>query len=1056
VEGATISLHHQNETAYTGASGIFSFTLSSFADEITISHVGFISKTINIYKNTSSPLIIVLQDTAVKLEEVVVNTGYQSLPKERATGSFVQIDNKLLNRRVSTNILDRLEGVTSGLIFNAGNLANGTRMPNEKLGISIRGRSTLDANISADPLIVLDNFPYEGDINNINPNDIESITVLKDAAAASIWGSRAGNGVIVITTKKGHFNQELKVELNSNITFTGKPDLFYSPNFLNSPDFIDAEKFLFSQGYFDDDLLNPSAPPVSPVVEILNQERMGQISGSQATSQLNALKQIDVRNDFSKYVYRKGLQLQNSVSIQGGSDKSATSLSLGYDDNDDNLIRNGYNRFTLNFQNTYKPLKKLELSAGVLYTESNTENNTTGNAFGYLSTGGKYGSAVYPYARLSDDKGNPVSIVKDYRQPVIDSFIRIGFLNWRYNPLYEINAADNTSKISSMILRGAVKYTFSKQLNIQVQYQNEKEQIVNRNYYNPDTYHARNLVNKYAELDPATGIFTYPLPQGGILMLGSNALNSFNLRSQLNYNQAIGIRHVINALAGAEVRQVKNTGYQRTSYGYDDKLGTAISNLDFNSAFPLAPSGYAVIPPVQGDIYGTTNRFISYYANASYAYNNKYILTVSGRKDGANIFGVNTNDKITPLWSAGIGWDISKESFYHISWLSFLKTRITYGYSGNVYNASAYLTANYSSSSTTGAQLARITSPPNPDLRWEKIKNINIGVDFALLKSRINGTLEYYQKEGIDLIENAPLAPSTGFSSFKGNAAGTLTKGIDFSLNSTNLNGALRWNTSLLFSFLKDKVTRFDETYIPANLVGNNSPATVEATGLLAVPGKPLYGIYSYRWGGLDPLTGDPLGFVNGKLSKDYLNIIQNTPLDSLVFSGSSRPTIFGALRNTFSWRSLSLSFNITYKLGYYFRQSSTSLNYEDVILGSFANRDYSNRWQQPGDEKSTNVPSVVYPGDPNRNSFYHGSEILVQKGDHIRLQDIRISYDFDKGKWQKMPFTHFQLYVYANNPGILWRANKIGIDPDYIDNGSFGRIYPNPKSFSVGLNVGF
>ncbi len=1056
IEGATLLLQSSKKAVYTDASGTFSVILTTSADELIVSHVGFLSKKVSVSQNTLSPLIITLQDTAVRLDEVVVNTGYQSIPRERATGSFVFIDNQLLNRRVSTNILDRLEGVTSGLIFNAGNLANSTRLRNEKLGISIRGRSTLDVNISADPLIVVDNFPYEGDINNINPNDVESITVLKDAAAASIWGARAGNGVIVITLKKSSLNQPLSVEVSSNITYTDKPNLFYSPYFLNSSEFIDAEQFLFSQGYFNDDLLSISAPPVSPVVEILSKQRSGEITSNNATQMLNLLREIDVRNDFAKYVYRNGRKIQNSVTLRSGNINNATSLSISYDKNMDNLIRDSYDRFTANFLTSYVPFKNLQLTSGILYTESYTTSNTGSNSFGYLATGGKYGGAVYPYARLVDDDGNPLPIVKDFRQSVVDSFTSAGFLDWRYTPINEINYADNTSKITNMTLRAAVKYSFSKHLNAEVQFQNEKQQIDNRNHYSLQTYYARDLINKYSTRDPSSGIFTYPFPLGGILALGNYTLNTYNFRSQLNYSQTIGTAHNITTIMGAEMREAKNSNYSRSSYGYDDEFGIAAANINFNSSFPLNPSGRAVIPRPPVSVSENLNRFISYYANASYSFAGRYLMTLSGRKDGANIFGVNTNDKITPLWSAGFAWTVNNEKFYHLTWLPFLKTRITYGYNGNVYNASAYLTAQYSTSSTTGASYARITSPPNPDLRWEKIRNINMGVDFSTKNGIIKGTIELYQKQGFDLIENAPLAPSTGFSNFKGNAAGTRTKGIDISLNTTNIDRSFKWSTSFLLSLLKDKVTRYDPIYTPGVLTGKVSPSTVEATGLFAVVGRPLYGMYSYKWGGLDPETGDPLGFLDGKLSNDYLSILNDTPIDSLVFHGSSRPTVFGALRNTFSWKSLSVSINIVYKLGYYFRNSSTSLNYGEVISGSYVNTDFSERWQQPGDEKYTTVPSVVYPSNPNRNDFYHGSETLVQKSDHIRLQDVRISYDLDKRVWQKSPFRDIQIYAYLNNLGILWSANKQGIDPDFLDNGSFGRIYPNPKSFSIGLRLGF
>ena len=1055
VEGATLTLSHQKTTFYTDASGSFSITVASSNDVLMISHIGFISKKISISQNISSPLIITLQDTSIKLDEVVVNTGYQSLPEERATGSFVQIDNKLLNRRVSTNVLDRLEGVTSGLIFNAGNLANGSRMSNEKLGISIRGRSTLDANISADPLIVLDNFPYEGDINNINPNDIESITVLKDAAAASIWGSRAGNGVIVITTKKGQAGQPLSVEVTSNITVGEKPDLFYSPYFLSSPDFISAEKYLFDQGYFDRDLKSYAMPPISPAVQIFSLQRAGLLSNAEAAKQINALKTLDVRNDFSKYVYRKSTKLQESASLSGGTEKATYFFSFGYDKSLENLVADNNSRITLNTYNTFKPVKNLEVVTGIMYTQVKNVFNTAADAFGTLTTGGKYGT-VYPYASFKDAAGNALPIVRDYSSTYVDSMQRIGYLDWHYRPLDEIKNADNTSNIGDIILRSNVSYRLPAHVKASVSFQYEKQDAGTRNYYSPESYMARNLVNRYAILDPATGTFTYHIPPGGMLTKRNNSMVSWNVRGQLDYANQLGKSGQLNAIAGYEIRQVKTIYDGYGLFGYNDELGTSVSNIDFNSYFPINPAGSGTVQPLTTDVSGSTQRFLSLFANAAYSFNNRYLISVSARQDGANIFGVRTNDQITPFWSAGIGWTISNEKFYHIPWLSLLKARATYGYNGNVYNGSAYLTASLGTDYTTGAMSASINNPPNQDLRWEKIRNINYGLDFSAFKNILNGTFEIYSKRGTDLIENAPLPPSTGFTSYKGNAAETVTKGIDLTLTSTNINKKLRWNTTLLISFIKDKVITFDNNYLPASLTGYNSIGTIEYTGLIGIPGKPLYGVYSYKWGGLDPQTGDPIGCLNGKPSTDYQAIISGTPADSLVFSGSSRPTVFGSIRNTFSFKGFSISANILYKGGYYFRKSSTSLIYSQVINGSTVNADFADRWQQPGDEKHTSVPSVTYPGDVNRNNFYHGSEVLIEKADHIRLQDIRLSYDLEQMRFKKFPFSHLGLYVYANNLGILWRANKSGIDPDYLDNGGTGRIYPAPKTIAFGIKANF
>ncbi|HUZ59511.1 MAG TPA: carboxypeptidase-like regulatory domain-containing protein, partial [Hanamia sp.] len=253
VEGATLILSQQGTVVTTNRSGAFSIPLSFSNDVLTVSHIGFRSKKISISQNTASPFIITLQDTSIKLNEVVVSTGYQNIPKERATGSFVTVNMNQFNNEVASDVISKLEGITSGLVFFKG-------VPNRPDEINIRGQSTLFSNTQ--PLIVVDNFPYDGDINTINPNDVESITVLKDAAAASIWGVRAGNGVIVITTKKGKFNKPLQVSFNSNITVGEKPDLFYDSRFINSSDFIDLESFLFSKGFYDNDFSAASQPPL--------------------------------------------------------------------------------------------------------------------------------------------------------------------------------------------------------------------------------------------------------------------------------------------------------------------------------------------------------------------------------------------------------------------------------------------------------------------------------------------------------------------------------------------------------------------------------------------------------------------------------------------------------------------------------------------------------------------------------------------------------------------------------------------------------------------------
>jgi TonB-linked SusC/RagA family outer membrane protein len=871
---------------------------------------------------------------------------------------------------------------------------------------------------------------------------IESVTILKDAAAASIWGARAGNGVIVITTKKGKFNQKMKVDFNSSVTIGNKPDVFKSKSFLNSNDYINIEDTLFSYNYFDASVSNYSA--VSPVVEILYKSKNGQISASDAANQINAYRNLDVRNDYEKYIYQKSINQQYGLTLRGGTNNLIYALSVGYDNIRANSVRSDYDRFVINSSNTYTPIKNFDLTTGITYSQISVRNN---NPYGFfpgsgLSVGGVYSNGMLPYARLEDANGNHLPIIHNLPPNYIDSLQRLGFLDWNYNPLDELALTNNTTKQNDLVLHVGAKYKFFSFLNAEVQYQYEKQNSTNRIYNDPNSYYSRDLINTYSQYDPASGTFSYPIPIGGVLNQYISELNSYNLRGQINYNQVIHEKHAITAIGGAEIRQVMNRNYQTLSYGYNDVYGTSINNLDYTTSYPtnIYPFDFRFIPSPFGDISVSTRRFLSYYANIGYTYNEKYTFTLSGRKDGANIFGVKINDRITPLWSAGIGWEVSKEKFYHMKWLPYLKARATYGYNGNVYNAAAYLIAAYNTSSFTGLANAQITSLPNPQLRWERFQNINIGFDFASEKNIISGSLEFYEKKGLDLLEPAPLPPSTGIYFFDGlvaNNARTSTKGIDVILNSKNIDGDFKWNTSLILNRLTDKILKYDVTQSSTSIQSN-------ATGLV---GKPLFGVYSYKWAGLDPTNGDPQGYLNKSVSKDYSGIINNYNPDSLVYSGSAIPKVWGSLRNTFSYKGFSLSVNITYKLGYVFRKPSTSLNLTDVLVNP--NSDYSSRWQKPGDEKMTAIPSVIYPQDAYRNTFYHYSEILIQKGDHIRLQDISFSYDFANDILRRISLEHLQLYAYINNIGIIWKANKAGIDPDNLG-------IPAPRTIAFGIKANF
>lgn len=1032
LHGATVRLKESTGGVLTDSLGRFRLAVPKGQSVLTISFIGFRSREIPVPLN-SGPIEVFLEPAAEAIPEVVVSTGYQQVPAERATGSFVQLDNKLLNRRISTGILDRLEDVTPGLLFNKGKSAGANL-------ISIRGQNTIYGN--ANPLVVLDNFPFDGDINDINPNDVESISVLKDAAAASIWGSRAGNGVIVITTKKGKYNQALKIGFNAAATVGEKPDLFYQPR-MSAADFAAVEKQLFAAGFYEQAETGYNNPAITPVAELLIAGRDGRISASEAHWQIRALTAHDVRDDFSQYFYRKSISRQYALNLTGGTDMQRFNLSAGYDHNRDNLVRNGYERYTFNAGQTLSLLKKkLEISTGFYYTQSNTVLDNPGTGLIGLNTGN--GASLYPYARLADASGDPLAITHDYRESFIAGARQQGLLDWSYSPLAEMRTGDNRNKAVDYRINIALSYKIRPYLTAAVLYQYGRSITDKRQLQSLGSYYTRNLINNFTLTDGSGGL-TYAIPMGGILDVGHISATTGDFRAQLSFNRQWREKHSLTAIGGYELRQFHTLSGSNRSYGYDVTHATALP-VDYTGYYPqYAIPGYLSTVPYDNSFADLTDRNLSYYANAAYTYLNRYTVSGSGRLDRSNLFGVKANQQGVPLYSAGLSWNISKEAFYQAGWLPSLKLRLTYGYNGNVNKSiSAYTTAQYLTGNPINTTYAEVINPPNPELRWERVRVINAGIDFAGAGNRLSGTIEPYFKRGLDLIGDIPYAPSTGITTFRGNTANTRGHGIDITLNSRNLTGAFQWQSSLLFSYVTDKVVDY------ALKQDAGSYTSLADNEVFPLAGRPFYAVYSYRFAGLDPQTGDPRGYLNGQPSKDYSAILAAARPDSLLYNGPARPVVFGAFRNTLSYKNFSLSANISYRFGYYFRQRG--IFYASVLNGTgYYEGRYADRWQQPGDERHTTVPSLPASIDNARDSFYNYSSATVEKADNIRLQDISLAYEFNRSANRGLPFSRLQVYLYANNIGIIWKATETRFDPDYPS-----ADYPPVRTVALGLRGDF
>lgn len=965
----------------------------------------------------------------------IVSTGYQRIPKERAAGSFVLVDSAQINRKVGSDIFSRLEGITSGLLFN-----KNTQISNSgNLDLSIRGRSTIYANDQ--PLIVLDDFPFNGDFNAINPNDVASVTVLKDAAAASIWGVRAGNGVIVITTKRGQYNQKLNLNFNSNLTVAGKPDVFYSKNYLPSSDFIELETFLFNNGKYDAMLAdNVNYPSVSPVVKILDKQRKGQ-SVSITEEQINALKKNDVRKEELKYFYQKSVLQQYFFNVAKGTEKSNHYFSAGYDHAVLDLVNNKDRRLTLNTRHSVKLLKNLELNANLLYVQTMVSMDSTISEIS--------GLGFTPYYQFKDAKGNPNALDK-YSPEFNASALSKGFLDWSYFPLDELTQPTTNLKNSDLRLNGSLKYTVIPGLNVELKYQYQRTDRESYLVKGIETYYTRSKINEFAQING--GMVTgYNIPLGAIELQTIRQAISNSFRGQLNY-QKNWQKHSLFAIAGYERAELDTQGDKYFRYGYNSRTGQS-ENVDTVSQFNLNPFGTGKISSYT-NLFGKLDRIRSIFANAAYSYDHKYILSVSARIDGSNYFGVKTNQKNVPLWSVGTLWNVDEEPFYQFDWMPLLKIRASYGYNGNLDKSYSGITTfrNSSSSATyTDLPFSNIVNVGNPELRWEKIAIANFGLDFGFKNHLINGRIEYYFKNGTDMLGDKAFPSSTGIKVLRGNYSEMKASGIDLSLTSNNLNGALKWQTNFLISKVKDKISQY-YVFEP------NSMYYVAEYSNRPVLYKPVYAIYGYKWAGLDPLNGDPQGYLNGEISKDYSRILKETNIADLEYFGPARPAVFGGVSNTVSFRRLTFGFNISYKLGYYFRKPT--IDYYALYhlnLYSSMNSDFSKRWQKSGDENLTNTPSMTsYTDNGSRDQFFSGSSATVAKGDHVRLQDISLSFDLDRSNWEKNPFNSLQIYLYANNLGVIWKANNFGLDPDFIPSPGDRLMHPPTKSFSIGFKAGF
>jgi TonB-linked SusC/RagA family outer membrane protein len=984
----------------------------------------------------------------------ILNTGFQTLTKERATGSFGKPDMQIFSERTGTmDIIGRLEGQVPGLQIAIGSNnynanINGNGVTTRKS--VVRGETT--TRLAKEPLYVV-NGVIIAEFSAVNPDDIEDITILKDAAASAIWGARAANGVLVVTTKSGSRSQRPVISYTGFINYTGRPDFSYGRT-MNSQQFIQAAKEIFDPVANSWASVNTSG--LAPHEQIQYDQSRGLISAAVANQKLDSLASTNNMDQISQLFYRPTITNNHTVSASGGNNIYSFYASLGYTGSQSGTPGEHNKSYKLNLTQsvTAGSRLKLTLSASVINTVSNRNNNpsVTGN--------------FLPYQLFKDAAGK--NIMMNYLTGYSDS-VRLNYqarsrINLDYTPLDEVNLGHSDANNLNINVTANASVRLWKGLSFVGTYGYQKAPGTAIYYTDNKTIGQRKQIVglTVAPTIGSTPVYNLPLG-GGNYQTGGNDQRNWTVRNQLAYDGAFrqGRDH-LTLQAGTDIQEGYNLRTSSTLVGYDEALGTyaILDYLKLRSGISGTVTGYGSLYFTPYSITKSISRFTSYFGLGSYNINGKYSIDASIRQDYSNQFGKDLSSQNKPSWSFGGKWQIAREKFMEpVKWINDLGFRVTHGITGNSpYVGAASRDDVFSATNTSNNSAAisgdalTLSGVANNALAWESTHTTNIGIDFAVLNRRISGGIDIYYKSTTDLIGSVPLNPWTGRSSLSGNIGQLINKGIELSLRSENVRVKdFSWSTSFNISYNYNKLVSYS---IPSAF---QNTASSKVGGGRSLIGYNTTALFAYQFAGLDNM-GDPQIYQANKTVTKNPNIAQ--PND-VVYVGNTRPPVYGGLSNSFSYKGFRLSLNAIYNLGavmrrdvnsFYSGRLSTSTSFSGPNIQTY----FQDRWKKPGDEAFTNVPSYVSSSSVNysrRNiSYYTQGDINVVSASYAKLRDVTLAYDLPAQALKFLKIQRANVFAQATN-FLLWAANKDGIDPEaarYVGMGNPGH------SYSMGVNLSF
>lgn len=1066
IRGAAVSLTtpNKNDTrySYTNEQGEFSFpgvTPGSYL--IIITHVTY-NRVDRRVKVTDAPVTVNLSMAPFTEEqkevEVVVNNGYQSKNKTSTTGSYNSMSAKDIEASPSTNIMERLEGKVPGVLFDVRNNRIQVRGTNglNNIGlvaplIVIDGFPAIDQNLTTIPSASVDrgnpltskivNATGNAILSTLNPNDIESITFLKDAAAAAIWGSMAANGVIVIDTKKGKRGLP-SVNLNTTLSVSNPANFKYLKT-MTGAEYIDLEKEMYDLNMYADPSTNWRYSEVSEAINTMFRAKRGEITNAQRDSILDVLGSRNNQGQIKDYLLQRAVTQQYNLSLSGGGDNSTYYLAGNYTRSipvfKNNVNQNYY--ITSNTTNDFFK-RRLTIGTNLNYTYAQSQVNTA--ATSAMSIGN---TGLRPYDMLVDENGVPIQRSIDFTRKVTDSFTRLGYLPWTYNPIDELRYNNFNDAKTTIRMRLSAKGVITSWLSMEVSGQLQRSNDQQDNLQNRDSYLTRQALNMATTYNTTTKKVVNGIPVGGIYKMSNVRGEDYGLRGQFNILKTFK-EHRVNAIVGSEIRQNKVTGTQQTFYGYDEDLGSSVV-VNPLVAYTTLSGGNATIGSQDNSIYRSIRRYLSYYGMVDYGWKNKYFVSGSLRYDDANLVGVERRNRAQPLWSVGGRWNVTGESFMQHSYpLNRLSLRATYGVGGNAPNGGQnYTTVNIGSTDIYSLlPYASIGSPANPLLGWETTKTTNFGLDAGFFNERISLTVDVYKKVTDNILYNMPVNATYGSSTLMVNAATVKGHGVEVALTAVPVKTQdWRWTTNFNFAFNTNKVTdnRFPNNTgnIAAGQIYNNYPND---------------NVWAYAWAGLDSVGQTQLYDSTGKALN---SLAGNTSKKQMKYMGRATPPYFGGFTNTLQYKNFTLTARITFYMGYVFRRYDITTGYPTSsggVSGMVNNSQVlAGRWRKAGDEAFAKVPGLA---KINFNSldWYKYADMNVLDAGNIRFQQLTLGYSLPQTVMSKIKaFRSITANATVGNLGILWRANKEGLDPDYANNSNYTNLPPS-VNYTFNLNFSF